>query len=238
MKRRDFVHLTGSSAGLAWLPRTGSRLQEWSGSLTPIPNEDRKPLADAALGAARSAGATYADVRLGRYPNQFINARDTKIQGITNTESYGVGEHHPGRRQGLYRRRLLPGWDELAGDDEFERPGGVLPADPGQSVGDRAQQRRHRLGIRRPGRQRHRGFRSGRDFRNARQTDEGRSFLSKPGGGSKLGEKLVDERVSIWSDPQDKDVPARPWIGNGRPTRRIPWIDRGVLSNLYYSRYW
>lgn len=73
---------------------------------------------------------------------------------------------------------------------------------------------------------------------NARQTDEGRSFLSKPGGGSKLGEKLVDERVSIWSDPQDKDVPASPWIGDGRPTRRIPWIDRGVVSNLYYSRYW
>lgn len=73
---------------------------------------------------------------------------------------------------------------------------------------------------------------------NARQTDEGRSFLSKPGGGSKLGEKFVDERVSIWSDPQDTDVPASPWIGDGRATVRTPWIDKGVVANLYYSRYW
>ena len=73
---------------------------------------------------------------------------------------------------------------------------------------------------------------------NARQTDEGRSFLSKPGGGSKLGEKFVDEKISIWSDPQDKDVPASPWIGDGRPTARTMWIDKGVVANLYYSRYW
>lgn len=73
---------------------------------------------------------------------------------------------------------------------------------------------------------------------NARQTDEGRSFLSKPGGASKLGEKLVDERVSIWSDPQDPDVPASPWIGDGRATARTPWIDKGVVANLYYSRFW
>jgi TldD protein len=89
MKRRDFVHLTGVSAGLAMLP--SGDLKAWSGSLTPIPAADRKQLADAALGAARSAGATYADVRIGRYLNQFINARDAKIQGITNTESFGVG---------------------------------------------------------------------------------------------------------------------------------------------------
>ena len=88
MKRREFVHLSGVTAGLAWLP---GNVQEWSGSLTPVPVEDRKQLADAALSAARGAGATYADIRIGRYLNQFINARDTKIQGITNTESYGVG---------------------------------------------------------------------------------------------------------------------------------------------------
>ena len=73
---------------------------------------------------------------------------------------------------------------------------------------------------------------------NARQTDEGRSFLSKAGGGSKLGEKFVDERISIWSDPQDKDVPASPWIGDGRATARTMWIDKGVVANLFYSRYW
>ena len=36
---------------------------------------------------------------------------------------------------------------------------------------------------------------------NARNTDEGRSFLSKPGGGSRLGEKIMDERVHLYSDP-------------------------------------
>jgi len=73
---------------------------------------------------------------------------------------------------------------------------------------------------------------------NARQTDEGRSFLSKPGGGTKLGEKFVNEKISIWSDPQDKDVPASPWIGDGRATARTMWIDKGVVANLFYSRYW
>jgi len=73
---------------------------------------------------------------------------------------------------------------------------------------------------------------------NARQTDEGRSFLSKPGGASKLGEKLVDERISIWSDPQDPDVPASPWIGDGRATAKTVWLDKGVVANFYYSRYW
>ncbi len=91
MERRDFVQLSGLLAGALALPRRGRRVLDFSGSLTPIPTGDRKALADAALGAARSAGATYADVRIARYLNQFINARDTKIQGVTNTESYGVG---------------------------------------------------------------------------------------------------------------------------------------------------
>jgi len=45
----------------------------------------------AALNAARGRGATYADIRIGRYLNQFISCRDTKVQNITNTESYGCG---------------------------------------------------------------------------------------------------------------------------------------------------
>ena len=35
----------------------------------------------------------------------------------------------------------------------------------------------------------------------ARSADEGRSFFSKPGGGNKIGMKVVDERVTIVSDP-------------------------------------
>ena len=58
MKRRDFVHLSGLTAGLAWMPGVGNA-QEWSGSLTPVPAEDRKQLADAALAAARAGRRHY-----------------------------------------------------------------------------------------------------------------------------------------------------------------------------------
>jgi predicted Zn-dependent protease len=73
---------------------------------------------------------------------------------------------------------------------------------------------------------------------DARQADEGRSFLSKPGGGNKKGEKIVDERVSIWSDPADPRAPTAPWAGDGRPRKKTMWIDNGVVKNLYSSRYW
>ena len=73
---------------------------------------------------------------------------------------------------------------------------------------------------------------------DARQADEGRSFLSKPGGGSRLGEKLVDERVQIYSDPMNADVPGEPWSPDGRPRRRVDWIKDGAVANLGYSRFW
>ena len=46
---------------------------------------------------------------------------------------------------------------------------------------------------------------------DARQADEGRSFLSKKGGGNRLGEKLFDEQVNLWTDPWDAQAPVRPW---------------------------
>lgn len=73
---------------------------------------------------------------------------------------------------------------------------------------------------------------------DARNADEGRSFLAKQGGGTRVGEKLMDERVSIWSDPTDSDVPARPWSGDGRRQARRAWIENGVVKGLFYSRYW
>ena len=73
---------------------------------------------------------------------------------------------------------------------------------------------------------------------DARQADEGRSFLSKPGGKTKLGEKLVDERVTIYSDPLNPELPTSTWNGDGRPQEKITWIDKGVIKNFSYSRYW
>jgi predicted Zn-dependent protease len=73
---------------------------------------------------------------------------------------------------------------------------------------------------------------------DARQADEGRSFLSGKGGKTKLGQKLFDERVTIYSDPQHPDVPAQTWSPDGRPQEKVIWIENGVVKNLYYSRYW
>ena len=73
---------------------------------------------------------------------------------------------------------------------------------------------------------------------DARSADEGRSFLSKPGGTTKLGEKLVDERVTIYSDPAHPELPASPWAGDGRAQEKINWIEKGVIKNLAYSRFW
>lgn len=73
---------------------------------------------------------------------------------------------------------------------------------------------------------------------DARETDEGRSFLSRAGGGTKLGEQIVDERVTIYSDPGHASVPSSPWAEDGRPFRRTVWIDNGKVKNLYSSRYW
>lgn len=56
-----------------------------------IDNGTKKQLADIALNAAKSKGATYADVRIGRYLNQVVTTRENKVQAVANTESYGVG---------------------------------------------------------------------------------------------------------------------------------------------------
>ena len=73
---------------------------------------------------------------------------------------------------------------------------------------------------------------------DARRADEGRSFLTKAGGGSRLGEKLMDERVHLYSDPLNADAPGSPWAPDGRPRRRVDWIKDGVVENMSYSRYW
>lgn len=73
---------------------------------------------------------------------------------------------------------------------------------------------------------------------NARQADEGRSFMAKKGGGTKLGEKIVDERITMYSDPTHPDVPTSTWTQDGRPRKKTYWIENGVVKNLFYSRFW
>ena len=73
---------------------------------------------------------------------------------------------------------------------------------------------------------------------NARSADEGRSFMSAKDGGNKLGQKIVDERVNLWSDPLHPDVPTSTWNGAGQPLKKTSWIENGVVKNLAYDRYW
>ena len=76
------------------------------------------------------------------------------------------------------------------------------------------------------------------NFFDARAADEGRSFLSKKGGGNKIGEQVYDPRVSFHTDPWDKDVPVLPWDGQGLPRERGPIVTKGKVEALAYSRFW
>jgi len=73
---------------------------------------------------------------------------------------------------------------------------------------------------------------------DARQADEGRSFMSKAGGKTKVGEQMMDAKVNIYSDPYNTELPTGTWSGDGRPQEKINWIEKGVVKNLYSSRYW
>lgn len=71
-----------------------------------------------------------------------------------------------------------------------------------------------------------------------RPADEGRSFLSTKGGGTKKGEQIIDERISMYSDPLNDLVPTSTWTGDGQPRKKTTWIENGVVKNMYVSRYW
>ena len=73
---------------------------------------------------------------------------------------------------------------------------------------------------------------------SARNTDEGRTFLSKRGGGTLVGEKLFPESITLHTDPFDARQPSSPWTGDLLPTSAITWIDKGVVANVAYDRYW
>ena len=88
---------------------------------------------------------------------------------------------------------------------------------------------------------------------SARSAEEGRSYFSKQGGGTLVGEKLFHESVTLRSDPMDSRRPSAPWGGGGGfggggfgggggdaglAAAPITWIEKGVLKNLAYDRYW
>jgi TldD protein len=85
MKRREFIQRgTLGAAGLALLPPR--RL--YAGSMH---DADERELTARALDAARSAGASYADVRIQRNRTQSIGTRERQITSFDDAETYGFG---------------------------------------------------------------------------------------------------------------------------------------------------
>ena len=95
MNRRDFLKTTGATGVLAV---AGAAC---GGSAKPIPlpptvagptpDAGLRELADIALEAARSAGASYADVRIADYRRQNISTREERVTGVSDSEDRGFG---------------------------------------------------------------------------------------------------------------------------------------------------
>ena len=93
MDRRDFLTISG--VGLAGLLMPYSRTIAAQELVSGLDVAMKKAIADAALQAATDAGATYCDVRVGRYLQQFVVTREDKVQNVVNTESTGVRVPQP-----------------------------------------------------------------------------------------------------------------------------------------------
>lgn len=91
MDRRDFLKITGAGFGSLVIPSFYGRAIAAEALLTRIDVATKKKLADAAMNAARAGGATYCDVRIGRYLRQFVVTREDKVENVVNTESCGIG---------------------------------------------------------------------------------------------------------------------------------------------------
>jgi TldD protein len=90
--RRDFIKATTATA--ATLAAAGGLVLDTAAAQTlaaPAADSAVIDLANEALNAAKGAGASYADVRIGRYRRQGIGTRERQVTGVTDSESYGLG---------------------------------------------------------------------------------------------------------------------------------------------------
>ena len=86
-------------------------------------------------------------------------------------------------------------------------------------------------------------------FMTRRDADEGRSPFSKPGGGTRIGERLFGS-ATLYSDPIEHGVESMPFhagvdsggassvFDNGIQMGRTDWVREGELKNLITPRYW
>ena len=83
---------------------------------------------------------------------------------------------------------------------------------------------------------------------DARNTWEGQSVFSKKGGGTRVGEKLTDVGLNIYSDPENSLLPFSSYVtnsssspfgsvfDNGQAHKRVDWLKEGVLTSLIQTR--
>ncbi|MEU3529499.1 TldD/PmbA family protein [Streptomyces sp. NPDC038707] len=84
---------------------------------------------------------------------------------------------------------------------------------------------------------------------SGRDAAEGRTVFSRPGGGTRIGERLSELPLTLRSDPNEPGLECPPFViahssggdesvfDNGLPTRATEWIGRGVLKHLTTSRH-
>jgi predicted Zn-dependent protease len=83
----------------------------------------------------------------------------------------------------------------------------------------------------------------------ARDAGEGRTVFSRPGGGTRVGERLATLPIDLFSDPAYRGLECAPFVlahasgrdssvfDNGLPSPRTSWVSAGTLSALHSSRY-
>ena len=83
----------------------------------------------------------------------------------------------------------------------------------------------------------------------AKDAADGRTVFSKPGGGTRIGERLSSLPVTLSSDPGAPGLECAPFVvshasgadssvfDNGLPLRPTPWISDGSLAALLSSRH-
>ena len=83
---------------------------------------------------------------------------------------------------------------------------------------------------------------------DGRGAQEGRTALSAPGGGTRVGEKLTDLPLTMYSDPIAPGLECAPFVhtaagterlsvfDNGMDIGRVDWIRDGTISSLVYPR--
>ena len=88
--RRQFVKLAGAG-GIAAARGEWERALAFQQRTAPGPDAAEKQIVLLALDAVKSAGASYADVRITRNNNEIVAARERQITNVGKRETYGIG---------------------------------------------------------------------------------------------------------------------------------------------------